>query len=202
MTQLLIEPARRTGCDDIPALTEVLRSAAQRQRSPIDDVLDAQRPRLLQAGIAGGGALMDVGVYALQACRYLSGEEPVEVTAFVEEELERNPLLERDERPDIPGAERAAPGLVRTRCSAPIARPPARNGTSNTALAPSDITAPIRWILRAQKNVTTLLGTVERIDRRARAVIPEAGSFRRGVFQALEVPKPKCGNQEWRVKVS
>jgi general secretion pathway protein E len=41
MTQLLIEPARRTGCEDIPALTEVLRSAVQRQRSPIDDVLDA-----------------------------------------------------------------------------------------------------------------------------------------------------------------
>ena len=41
MTQLLIEPARRTGCDDIPALTEVLRAAAQRQRSPIDDVLDS-----------------------------------------------------------------------------------------------------------------------------------------------------------------
>ncbi len=41
MTQLLIEPARRTGCEDIPALTQVLQAAAQRQRSPIDDVLDA-----------------------------------------------------------------------------------------------------------------------------------------------------------------
>ncbi len=41
MTQLLIEPARRSGCEDIPALTELLQSAAQRQRSPIDDVLDA-----------------------------------------------------------------------------------------------------------------------------------------------------------------
>jgi hypothetical protein len=41
MTQLLIDPARRTGCEDIHALTEVLQSAAQRQRSPIDDVLDA-----------------------------------------------------------------------------------------------------------------------------------------------------------------
>ena len=41
MTQLLIEPARRTGCEDIPALTQVLQTAAQRQRSPIDDVLDA-----------------------------------------------------------------------------------------------------------------------------------------------------------------
>ena len=41
MTQLLIEPARRTGCEDLAALGEVLRSAAQRQCSPIDDVLDA-----------------------------------------------------------------------------------------------------------------------------------------------------------------
>ena len=41
MSQLLIEPARRTGCEDLPALTEVLKEAAQRQRSPIDDVLDA-----------------------------------------------------------------------------------------------------------------------------------------------------------------
>jgi predicted dehydrogenase len=30
----------------------------------------------LRKNLAGGGALMDVGVYALQACRYLAGEEP------------------------------------------------------------------------------------------------------------------------------
>ena len=36
----------------------------------------------LRRNLAGGGALMDVGVYALQACRYLSGEEPVEVSAL------------------------------------------------------------------------------------------------------------------------
>jgi NADH dehydrogenase len=41
---------------------------------------------------------------------------------------------------------------------------------ATTALAPSDITAPIRWVLRDQKNVTTLLGTVERIERRNRAI--------------------------------
>ena len=41
MSQLLIEPARRIGCEDLHALAEVLRGAAQRQRSPIDDVLDA-----------------------------------------------------------------------------------------------------------------------------------------------------------------
>ncbi len=35
----------------------------------------------LKADLAGGGALMDVGVYALQACRYLTGEEPVAITA-------------------------------------------------------------------------------------------------------------------------
>lgn len=33
----------------------------------------------LQKPLAGGGALMDMGVYALQSARYLSGEEPVEV---------------------------------------------------------------------------------------------------------------------------
>ena len=41
MTQLLIEPARRTGCEDLNALTGVVESAVQRQRSPIDDILDA-----------------------------------------------------------------------------------------------------------------------------------------------------------------
>lgn len=35
----------------------------------------------LKMDLAGGGALMDVGVYALQACRYLAGEEPVEIVA-------------------------------------------------------------------------------------------------------------------------
>ena len=32
--------------------------------------------------LAGGGCLMDMGIYALQATRYLSGEEPAEVTAI------------------------------------------------------------------------------------------------------------------------
>lgn len=41
---------------------------------------DLRRWRL-EMEYAGGGALMDVGVYALQACRYLTGEEPVSITA-------------------------------------------------------------------------------------------------------------------------
>lgn len=36
----------------------------------------------LRKNLAGGGAMMDVGVYALQACRYLAGEEPLEVAAL------------------------------------------------------------------------------------------------------------------------
>ena len=35
----------------------------------------------LDKELAGGGALMDVGIYALQAARYTTGEEPVAVTA-------------------------------------------------------------------------------------------------------------------------
>ena len=36
----------------------------------------------LNRALAGGGPLMDVGIYALQATRYVTGEEPVEVTAI------------------------------------------------------------------------------------------------------------------------
>lgn len=35
----------------------------------------------LKSKLAGGGAMMDVGVYALQACRYITGEEPKSITA-------------------------------------------------------------------------------------------------------------------------
>jgi predicted dehydrogenase len=35
----------------------------------------------LKKSLAGGGALMDVGVYAIQAARYSTGEEPISVTA-------------------------------------------------------------------------------------------------------------------------
>ena len=35
----------------------------------------------LNRKLSGGGSLMDVGIYALQAARYLSGEEPISVSA-------------------------------------------------------------------------------------------------------------------------
>ena len=36
----------------------------------------------LRRALSGGGALMDVGIYALQATRYLTGEEPATVSAL------------------------------------------------------------------------------------------------------------------------
>jgi glucose-fructose oxidoreductase len=36
----------------------------------------------LDKPLSGGGSLMDIGIYALNAARYLAGEEPVEVTAM------------------------------------------------------------------------------------------------------------------------
>jgi predicted dehydrogenase len=36
----------------------------------------------IKKALSGGGALMDVGVYSLQATRYISGEEPVLISAF------------------------------------------------------------------------------------------------------------------------
>jgi predicted dehydrogenase len=35
----------------------------------------------LNKALSGGGSLMDIGIYALQAARYISGEEPVSVSA-------------------------------------------------------------------------------------------------------------------------
>ena len=36
----------------------------------------------LNKALAGGGSLMDIGIYSLQATRYITGEEPVEVNAL------------------------------------------------------------------------------------------------------------------------
>ncbi|MBT9393822.1 Gfo/Idh/MocA family oxidoreductase [Hymenobacter sp. NST-14] len=45
---------------------------------PTGDKADAWR---VVRKMAGGGSLMDIGIYSLNAARYLTGEEPVEVTA-------------------------------------------------------------------------------------------------------------------------
>lgn len=43
----------------------------------------------LKRDLAGGGALVDVGVYAIQAARYTTGEEPIRVTA---QEVKTDPV--------------------------------------------------------------------------------------------------------------
>ena len=41
MTELLIKPARETGCTDLTALLEAVEEASQRQSSPVDDILNS-----------------------------------------------------------------------------------------------------------------------------------------------------------------
>ena len=49
---------------------------------------------------------------------------------------------------------------------------------ATAALAPSDITAPIRYLLRNQKNTEVVLGTVEGIDTQSRTVtVGDTGTF-------------------------
>lgn len=47
----------------------------------IDDPSPPHLQWRLDKELAGGGALMDVGIYAIQAARYTTGEEPIGVTA-------------------------------------------------------------------------------------------------------------------------
>mgnify|MGYP006175809373 CR=1 FL=1 len=42
MTELLIEPARDIGCPALNELSEVIDAATASQRSPVDDILDAE----------------------------------------------------------------------------------------------------------------------------------------------------------------
>lgn len=51
---------------------------------PLDLSAPRDTWRALKA-YAGGGPLMDVGIYALNAMRYLTGEEPTEVTATIDD---------------------------------------------------------------------------------------------------------------------
>jgi len=51
---------------------------------------------------------------------------------------------------------------------------------ATATLAPSDITVPIRWVLRHQRNTTVLLATADRVDVARRVVVCDGG--------ALELP--------------
>jgi predicted dehydrogenase len=94
--QQMIDAARKADrrlmvayrCRYEPYNREAIRIARSSELGPIKVILadagfnigDPTQWRLNKE-LAGGGCLMDIGIYALQAARYLSGEEPIEVNA-------------------------------------------------------------------------------------------------------------------------
>ena len=66
------------------ACVEILRSGQLGKLRVIEaqNLQNTQPPNIRLSKQTGGGPLGDVGVYCLQACRYLSGEEPTEVAAM------------------------------------------------------------------------------------------------------------------------
>jgi len=77
-------------CHYEPVNQEATRIARDPELGPIKVILaDAGFPIgdpsqwRLKKDLAGGGSLMDIGIYALQAARYLSGEEPTEINAMM-----------------------------------------------------------------------------------------------------------------------
>jgi predicted dehydrogenase len=96
--QQMIDAARQAGrklmvgyrCRYEPYNREAIRIARSHELGPTKVILadhgfsigDPTQWRL-KKGLAGGGSLMDIGIYSLQAARYLSGEEPTAVNAVM-----------------------------------------------------------------------------------------------------------------------
>jgi predicted dehydrogenase len=77
-------------CRYEPYNLEAIRMARQQEFGPTKVILadhgfsigDPTQWRLNKA-LAGGGSLMDIGIYSLNASRYLTGEEPTEINAMM-----------------------------------------------------------------------------------------------------------------------
>jgi predicted dehydrogenase len=77
-------------CRYEPHNVEAIRMARQQELGPTKVILadhgfsigDPTQWRLNRA-LAGGGSLMDIGIYSLNASRYLTGEEPTEINAML-----------------------------------------------------------------------------------------------------------------------
>jgi predicted dehydrogenase len=96
--QSMIDAARKADrklmvayrCRYEPFNQEMIRMARERTIGAVNiiqadagfDIGDPSQWRLNKK-LAGGGPLMDIGIYALQAARYISGEEPTEVNAMM-----------------------------------------------------------------------------------------------------------------------
>jgi predicted dehydrogenase len=76
-------------CRYEPFNQEMIRMAREQELGPVKVVVadhgfnigDPKQWRL-KKDLAGGGSLMDIGIYSLQAARYVTGEEPVELSAM------------------------------------------------------------------------------------------------------------------------
>jgi len=94
----MIDAARRQNrklmvayrCRYEPYNQEAIRIARSRELGPTQMILaDAGFPMgdpaqwRCNRQLAGGGSMMDIGIYALNASRYLTGEEPAEVNAMI-----------------------------------------------------------------------------------------------------------------------
>lgn len=55
----------------------------------------------LKRALSGGGSLMDIGIYSVQALRYMSGEEPVSITAIEQTDRSDPRFKEVEDRLDF-----------------------------------------------------------------------------------------------------
>jgi predicted dehydrogenase len=106
--QLMIDECKKAGrklgiayrCQFEPHHLELIRLAREREFGEVK-VIEASfgfaagdpKQWRLRRELSGGGALMDVGIYALQACRYIGGEEPIEISAI---ETKTDPVMFRE----------------------------------------------------------------------------------------------------------
>jgi predicted dehydrogenase len=95
--QSMIDAARKANrklmvayrCRYEPINREMIRMAREKVLGPVQMIVadhgfnigDPTQWRLNRS-LAGGGSLMDIGIYSLQAARYISGEEPIELNAM------------------------------------------------------------------------------------------------------------------------
>jgi predicted dehydrogenase len=77
----------------------------------------------LKKALAGGGPLMDVGIYALQSCRFVSGLEPLEVSAKFGPVSDPVKFSEVEESVEW---EMTFPGGLKTKCTTDYIRSGAR----------------------------------------------------------------------------
>ena len=96
--EAMIEAARKANrklmvayrCRYEPFNREMIRMAREQELGPVKVIVadhgfnigDPTQWRL-KRDLAGGGSLMDIGIYSLQATRYVTGEEPVEINAMM-----------------------------------------------------------------------------------------------------------------------